>query len=105
MISAYKKECYGVVIWFVIMMALTHVFPLYFLFPGLTQSTLFGYPTHFMLTLVLGWPVLAVVYWVYIRVSDSIEREIEFGSVDAPVRDEDQVSGAAAPIASKDGVR
>lgn len=105
MSSVYKKECYGVIISFVVMMALTHVFPLYFLFPELTQSTLFGYPTHYVLTLVLGWPVLAVLYWGYIRVSDRIEREIEFGSADAPEQDTDQVSGAAAPIASKDGVR
>lgn len=103
--KSYKKECYSVLISFVVAMALTHVFPMYFLFPELTQSTLFGYPTHYMLTILLGWPVLALLYLLYIRVSDRIEREIELGKPGATDHDTGRVLGAAAPIGSEEGVR
>ena len=32
--------------------------PMYFLFPGLTQFTIFGFPAHYFLTMVIGWLVL-----------------------------------------------
>lgn len=74
--KAYKKECYSTLVAFAVITFLTHVFPLYFLFPELIQMTIFGFPAHYFLTLVLGWIVLMPVYWIYIQVSEKIDREI-----------------------------
>ena len=74
--SAYKKECYVTLFAFVLATLLTHIFPMYFLFRGLTETTIFGFPTHYFLTIVIGWLVLIPLYWIYINVSEKIDAEI-----------------------------
>lgn len=74
--SAYKRECWSTLIAFVVVVLLTHIFPLYFLFPGLMDVMVFGFPAHYLLTMVLGWLVLMPVFWIYINVSDKIDRDI-----------------------------
>lgn len=86
--QVYRKECWSTLIAFCVVTLLTHIFPLYFLFPELTQMMLFGYPAHYLITIVAGWIVLIPVYWVYIRISDNIEREIEETSQSALDRNE-----------------
>ena len=78
--GAYKRECWLALVAFLVTMLLTHLFPVYFLFKGLTETTMFGFPTHYFLTLVVGWIVLMPLYWVYIRMSEQIDREIEQSS-------------------------
>jgi putative solute:sodium symporter small subunit len=58
-------------------MLLTHIFPLFFIFEGLTQTFILGFPAHYFLTLVVGWLVLMPLYWIYIKTSERIDREIE----------------------------
>lgn len=74
--KAYKSECRSALIMFLLATALTHVFPIYFLFPGLTESTIFGFPTHYFFTMIVGWLVLIPAYWIYIEISEKIEDEI-----------------------------
>lgn len=74
--SAYKKECWTTLIAFAFMTLLTHIFPMYFMFPGLTQFTIFGFPAHYLLTMVIGWLVLIPVWWIYIGISEKIDDEI-----------------------------
>jgi len=74
--SAYKKECWTTLIAFALMTLLTHIFPMYFMFPGLTQFTIFGFPAHYLLTMVIGWLVLIPVWWIYIGISEKIDDEI-----------------------------
>lgn len=82
--SAYKKECWVTLIAFALMTLLTHIFPMYFLFPGLTQFTIFGFPAHYLLTMVIGWLVLIPVWWFYIEISEKIDAEIrEMDEVDS----------------------
>ncbi len=74
--AAYKKECWVTLIAFALMTLLTHIYPMYFLFPGLTEFTMFGFPAHYFLTMVIGWLVLMPVYYVYINISEKIDDEI-----------------------------
>lgn len=74
--SAYKKECTIAIVAFALVTLMTHIFPMYFLFPGLTEFTIFGFPAHYFLTIVIGWLVLIPVYWVYIQVSEKVDAEI-----------------------------
>lgn len=74
--GAYKKECWVAIIAFALVTLMTHIFPMYFLFPGLTQFTIFGFPAHYFLTIVIGWLVLIPVYWIYINISEKVDAEI-----------------------------
>lgn len=89
---AYKKECWLALIAFLVTMLLTHFFPVYFLFKDLTETTVFGFPTHYFLTLVVGWIVLMPLYWIYLTMSEQIDREIE--NTSAAETSEKPVQGA-----------
>lgn len=91
--QAYRKECWSTLIAFCVVTLLTHIFPLYFLYPEITHIMLLGYPAHYLITIVVGWLVLIPVYWLYINISDKIERDIEETSQSALDRNE---AGAVA---------
>lgn len=93
--DAYKKECWVTLIAFAFMTLLTHIFPMYFLFPGLTEFTIFGFPAHYLLTMVFGWLVLMPVYYVYIGISEKIDDEIrEMDESDAGTATKTATGGA-----------
>jgi ABC-type amino acid transport system permease subunit len=75
--NAYKKECWLTLVAFLAVMLMTHIFPVYFMFKGLTQTFILGFPTHYFLTIVIGWLVLMPLFWIYIGISEQIDREIE----------------------------
>ena len=78
--SPYKKECWFTLICFLITIFLTNIYPLWFMFPGITKSYIMGFPTHYFLAMFLGWVVLIPFYWFYMNVSENIDREIENSS-------------------------
>jgi putative solute:sodium symporter small subunit len=73
----YQRECWVSLIAFVIVTFLTHIFPVYFLFPQIVEFTIFGFPAHYLMTMVVGWLVLIPAYWYYIKISEQIDQEIE----------------------------
>ncbi len=75
--KAYKEECRVTLLGFIIVLLLTHIFPLYFLFPGMTEVMIFGFPAHYLLTICIGWLVMIPFYYFYIRITDRIEADIE----------------------------
>ncbi len=91
--KAYKKECWLTLISFLVATALTHFYPIYFLFPQLTESMLFGFPTHYLLTLVVGWIALMPLYWIYIQMSEKIDEEIQ--QTEPPFAETDTTSPGA----------
>ena len=94
--GAYKKECFVALIAFALVTLMTHIFPMYFLFPELTESTIFGFPTHYFLTMVIGWLLLIPVYWVYIKISERIDEEIAESVVEFDTAEADAPSGQPA---------
>lgn len=93
--NAYKKECFTTLGAFIIVVALTHIFPIYFLFPELMNVYVFGFPAHYLLTLVVGWLVLMPAFWIYIQISEKIDREITDLSTRAAELEDMQRHGAA----------
>lgn len=81
--QAYKKQCRTTLIAFVVVTLMTHIFPMYFLFPELNQMTIFGFPADYWLTIVIGWLVLIPVFWIYIQVSEKVDQEINDSSSEA----------------------
>ena len=99
--KAYKNECYLALVAFGIVTLLTHIYPLYFLFPGLADFTIMGYPAHYFLTLVIGWVVLIPLYMVYISVSEKIDRDI--AETSAQANEAEAVAAYAADRAASKG--
>ncbi|TVR98500.1 MAG: hypothetical protein EA406_06540 [Rhodospirillales bacterium] len=93
--KVYKKECYTTLGAFIVVVALTHIFPIYFLFPGLMNIYVFGFPAHYLLTLVVGWLVLMPAFWIYIQISEKIDREITDLSTRAAELEDMQRHGTA----------
>jgi putative solute:sodium symporter small subunit len=86
--SVYKKECWLALVAFAVVTLMTHIYPVYFLFPGLTEMTLFGWPAHYLMTIVVGWLVMIPLYWIYIIVSEKIDDEIrETSAADSTATD------------------
>jgi len=94
--TAYKKECWLALIAFAVVTLLTHVYPVYFLFPGLTEIHWFGFPAHYLLTMVVGWLVLLPLYWLYIEASEKIDSEIQqMSATAAQLKDAEAYEAAA----------
>ncbi len=105
MSKAYKKECWLALIAFGVVTLLTHIFPMYFLFPELTTFTIMGFPAHYFITLIVGWLVLMPLYWIYIILSENIDDEIRETSTRAVELEEMKAyadeTGAQAPGGAK----
>ncbi len=94
--TAYRKECLLALAAFGGAALLTHIYPLYFLFPGLTEFQMFGLPAHYFLTLFLGWVVLMPLYALYMVASEKIDREIRESAPAEPRACEPEPRRAAA---------
>lgn len=102
--STYKKECWLALFAFAAVTLMTHFYPIYFLFPQLTESTMFGFPTHYFLTIVVGWLVMIPLYWLYIIFSEKIDDEIrETSAVDSAAAAD--AYGKKAPASAPAGGR
>ena len=85
----YRRECWVSLIAFAVVTLLTHIFPVYFLFPSMVEYTIFGFPAHYLMTMVVGWLVLVPVYWYYMELSERIDEEIrEYEDRDYQASDE-----------------
>jgi putative solute:sodium symporter small subunit len=74
--KAYKKECMLTLFAFLLAAFITHLFPVYFLFPELTRMEMFGFPAHYFLTLFLGWVAAMPLYYFYMVWSEKVDAEI-----------------------------
>jgi putative solute:sodium symporter small subunit len=75
--NAYKSQCRVALFSFLIVLFLTHLFPVYFLVPDLTKAYILGFPAHYFITLVVGWIGTMIFYWFYIQISEKVDRDIE----------------------------
>lgn len=88
MLKLYRKECMLTLVAFVLAAFLTHIYPIYFLFPELTQMQMFGFPAHYFLTLFIGWIVMMPLYWIYMGLSEKIDADISVTTIDTPASEE-----------------
>ena len=103
--NAYKKECWVALIAFGVVTFLTHIFPVYFMFPGITEFTIFGFPAHYLMTIVVGWLVLIPLYWVYINISEKVDDEMAESSPFAILEEQERARTAAAQAPTSGGAK
>jgi len=73
----YKKEIWLTIVFTVLLMLMGHSATLFVLFPGLQQGTMWGFPTQYILPIVLGWFGLALVCLVMAILCNKFDDEME----------------------------
>jgi hypothetical protein len=73
----YKKEIRITLIFTVLLMLTGHSASIFVLFPGLQQGTLWGFPTQYIIPILLGWFGIALVCLVMTLVCNKFDDEME----------------------------
>ncbi len=73
----YKKEIWITVIFSLLLLLTGHSATLFRLFPGMQRGTFWGFPTHYILPIILGWFGLMVVCAVMAVVCNKFDDEME----------------------------
>jgi hypothetical protein len=73
----YKKEIRITLIFSALLMLTGHSASIFVLFPGLQQGTLWGFPTQYIIPILLGWFGIALVCLVMTLVCNRFDDEME----------------------------
>jgi uncharacterized membrane protein len=73
----YKKEIRITVIFTLLLLLMAHSASLFVLFPSLQTGTFWGFPTQYIVPILLGWFGLAVVCYVMTLVCNKFDDEME----------------------------
>ena len=73
----YKKEIRITLIFSALLLLTGHSASIFVLFPGLQQGTLWGFPTQYIIPILLGWFGIAAVCLVMTLVCNKFDDEME----------------------------
>jgi hypothetical protein len=73
----YKKEIRITLIFSALLMLTGHSASIFVLFPGLQQGTLWGFPTQYIIPILLGWFGIAAVCLAMTLVCNKFDDEME----------------------------
>jgi uncharacterized membrane protein len=73
----YRKEIWITVIFSVLLLLMGHSASIFVLFPGLQTGTIWGFPTQYIIPILLGWFGMAVVCLVMTLVCNKFDDEME----------------------------
>ncbi len=75
--SAYKKEIRYTLIFSVLLLICGHLGLLFVAFPSLQNHMVFGFPSQYIIPVLMGWLGLMVVVWFQAKLSNDLDDEIE----------------------------
>lgn len=73
----YKKEIRLTIIFSVFLLLMGHSASIFVLFPGLQQGTMWGFPTQYIIPILLGWFGMAVLCLIMTIVCNRFDDEME----------------------------
>lgn len=73
----YRKEILITIIFVVLLMLTGHSATLFVIFPGLQTGTFWGFPTHYIVPILLGWFGMAIVCTIMALVCNKFDDEME----------------------------
>lgn len=73
----YKKEIRLTIIFTVLLFLTGHSASIFVLFPGLQSGTFWGFPTQYIVPILLGWFGIAVVCFIMAIVCNKFDDEME----------------------------
>ncbi|MCB2217045.1 DUF997 family protein [Desulfofustis glycolicus] len=75
--SAYKKEIRYTLIFSVLLLICGHLGLFFVAFPSLQNHMVFGFPSQYIIPVLMGWLGLMVVVWFQAKLSNDLDDEIE----------------------------
>lgn len=82
----YKKEIRITVIFTLLLLLMGHSASLFVLLPGLQSGTFMGFPTQYIVPILLGWFGLAAVCYVMAVVCNKFDDEMESLAADTTAK-------------------
>jgi len=73
----YRKEIRITVIFSILLLLMGHSASIFVLFPGLQTGTIWGFPTQYIIPILLGWFGMAVVCLIMTLVCNKFDDEME----------------------------
>jgi hypothetical protein len=73
----YKKEIWITIIFSLLLMLAGHSATIFRLFPSMQQGTFWGFPTHYILPILLGWFGMMIVCAVMAVVCNKFDDDME----------------------------
>ena len=73
----YRKEIWITVIFSILLLLMGHSASIFVLFPGLQTGTLWGFPTQYIIPILLGWFGMAAVCLAMTLVCNKFDDEME----------------------------
>jgi len=73
----YKKEITITIVFSVLLLLCGHSAAVFVLFPGLQTGTLWGFPTQYIIPILLGWFGMAVLCLIMTLVCNKFDDEME----------------------------
>lgn len=75
--SAYKKEIRYTLIFSVLLLMSGHLGLVFVAFPGLQGHMIFGFPSQYIIPVVMGWLGLMAIVAVQAKLTNDLDDEIE----------------------------
>ena len=75
--SAYKKEVWYTLIFSALLLMSGHLGLLFVAFPSLQGHMIFGFPSQYIVPVVMGWLGLMVIVAVQAKLTNDLDDEIE----------------------------
>jgi hypothetical protein len=75
--SAYRKEIRYTLIFSVLLLICGHLGLFFVAFPSLQNHMVFGFPSQYIIPVLMGWLGLMVVVWFQAKLSNDLDDEIE----------------------------
>lgn len=75
--DTYKKELVLTVVFFVLLVLAGHLGSWFVIFPVDPATRLFGYPAHYALALIVGWPGILLLVALYAHFANRLDHEID----------------------------
>ena len=73
----YKKEITLTIVFSVLLLLVGHSASIFVLFPSLQQGTIWGFPTQYIVPILLGWFGIAAICLVMTLVCNKFDDELE----------------------------
>lgn len=75
--SAYKKEIRYTLLFSVLLLICGHLGLFFVAFPGLQNHMVFGFPSQYIIPVLMGWLGLMVVVYFQAKLTNQLDDEIE----------------------------
>lgn len=75
--SLYKKELMYTVVFTILLLVTGHFASIFVAFPALQRGSLWGFPVHYIVPILVGWFGVSIVSWVMAYYCNKLDDELD----------------------------